>query len=107
MFPARVALSSRCLAVVILIAPVTEAFAQNRPLSIFGGVGLGTVSGSVSRSDRAVWTVGVGVERLVGSRLAIGAEIVGNQRGAGLDDEDFASGTTLSLTTVSLGPVMR
>jgi len=75
---------------------------------------MGAVSGSLAGSSTTAWTAGIAAERRLGSALALGGEIVINNRGASLrgselatSDLVFTSGYKVSLSTVGVAPIAR
>lgn len=97
----------RLLAAFGLVAPASAAVAQGRPLSIVGGVGIASVSGSLAGSARTAWTLGLGAERRVASVVALGADIVYDERGGTLTSDTFTSKTTISFSTIGFAPTAR
>jgi hypothetical protein len=107
MFSTRSRSIIRRLAVLALVAPVTTAAAQHRPLTLVGGVGIPSVSGSLAERGRPTWMVGIGTERRVASALALAADIEFADRGGTLTSSDFASNTTISFSTIGVAPTAR
>lgn len=100
--------STMCwLATFVLLGPITAAAAQGRPLSIVGGIGVASVSGSLAGSARPVWALGVGAERRVAPAVALGADIMYDERGGTLTSELFASKTTISFSTIGIAPMAQ
>jgi len=108
MFSTRSHSIIRQLAVLALIFPVTAAVAQSRPLTIVGGVGMPSVSGSLSGGGRPAWMFGLGTERRVASAVALAADIMYDDRGGTLESTGwFESNTTISFSTIGIAPTAR
>lgn len=97
----------RRLPALAFFAPVAPLVAQGRPLSIVGGVGVTSVSGSLAGSARPAWTLGIGAERRVAPAVALGADMIVDARGATLTSEPFTSKTTMAFSTIGLAPMAR
>lgn len=107
MFSTRSHSIIRQLAALALVFPVTTAVAQSRPLTIIGGVGAPSVSGSLADGGRPTWMVGVGTERRIASALALAVDIEYEDRGGTLTSTEFASNTTISFSTIGIAPTAR
>jgi hypothetical protein len=98
----------RRLAILALICPVTTAVAQYRPLTIVGGVGTPSVSGSLAGSGRPTWMFGLGTERRVTSAVALAVDLMYEERGGALKSSAlFESNNTISFSTIGLAPTAR
>jgi hypothetical protein len=108
MFSTRSHSIIRRLAMLALVSPVTTAVAQSRPLTIVGGMGTPSVSGSLAGKGRPTWMFGLGTERRVASALALAADIVYEDRGGTLTSTGwFESNTTISFSTIGFAPTAR
>ena len=107
MFSTRSHSIIRQLAVLALVAPVTTAAAQSRPLTLVGGVGVPSVSGSLAEGGRPTWMLGVGTERRVASTLSLAADIEYEDRGGTLTSAEFTSNTAISFSTIGIAPTAR
>jgi hypothetical protein len=98
----------RRLAVLAFVSPVATAVAQHRPLTIVGGVGIPSVSGSLAGSGRPTWMFGLGTERRVASVLALAADVMYEDRGGTLKSGGlFESNNTISFSTIGFAPTAR
>lgn len=98
----------RRLAVLAFVSPVASAVAQYRPLTIVGGLGAPSVSGSLAGAGRPTWMFGLGTERRVASVLALAADLVYEERGGSLESGGFfESNHTISFSTIGLAPTAR
>jgi hypothetical protein len=97
----------RRLAMIASVCPVTTAVAQHRPLTIVGGVGTPSVSGSLAKEGRPTSMFGLGTERRVASVLAIAADVMYEDRGGTLTSTEFRSNNTISFSTIGVAPTAR
>jgi len=98
----------RRLALLAFVSPVATAVAQYRPLTIVGGVGAPSVSGSLAGSGRPTWMFGLGTERRVASVLALAADLVYEERGGSLESGGlFESNNNITFSTIGLAPTAR
>ena len=98
----------RRLAVLAFVSPVATAAAQYRPLTIVGGVGTSSVSGSLAKEGRPTWMFGLGTERRVASVLALAADLVYEERGGSLESGGlFESNNHITFSTIGLAPTAR
>jgi hypothetical protein len=97
----------RRLAVLAFVSPVATAVAQYRPLTIVGGVGTSSVSGSLAKEGRPTWMFGLGTERRVASVLALAADVMYEERGGTLTSSEFTSNTAISFSTIGIAPTAR